>query len=297
MNLKYFSLFLLITVFLSCNKPQTITPPRADIIRGEFIDDWTYEVFGNEAVKNVYRLWIPEGKTPRAIVVLTPGNLSSGLRLVNVQKWREFAIKENVALLGVYLSAVEDNETIKRSITTAISEIAKARGVQYLNNSPFLFSGHSSGGRFSTIFSSVLSYQTLAFANIKGPTAEANSALPPSLFIRGENDNASLNENIMNAFLKQKQFGAVTCFAVEKGWGHDMSGKSENLIRDFFSAILKERLHIDNTFIELNIENMFLGNSETLQAASYQNYQADKGNASHLINKDFKDSWLYFVNH
>ena len=285
-------LFLVTMLLLSCVKNQEIINRNDDIHPGHFINDWKYEFVLNDPDKNIYRLWIPPGVTPKAIVALSAGGGADGTGLVEDQKWRDFATRENLALLGTHvLSGAEQAST---NLLTALKRIGDARGVSYIANLPILLRGHSFGGGFSYEFASLHPKKTLAFCNIKGGNLELKpSNLPPGLLLVGEKDTASRYENNKAVFLAQRAKGDIFCFAVAPGSGHGVDD-SDDLVRSFFAAIVKKRL-VNSVIQDVDITTIPLGNITTLEAFDYASFPSNKDEASCLINDDFKTTWLNFV--
>jgi hypothetical protein len=259
-----------------------------------FLNEWKYEILmADGAERNAFRLWIPDGVSPRAILILAPGNASDGTGLVENHQWKEFAIKEKVALLGVHVAS--DTETAAQNLIRVLGIITKERGVEHIADLPFLLRGHSHGGRFSHLFSSYFPKRTLAYSNIKGTLTEVTSKLPPGLFIVGEHDLASRNKAIEDEFFNQRNLKGIVAYAFEPGGYHGV-GDADDLIRPFFSSILKTRLDSNGVIIDLKEEDFLLANNTTFEVLDYNNYSYKKEEATCILDEDFKNAWLDFVN-
>ncbi len=291
-NINFLLLLMLLTVCSSsCSMEDKIIDSGKTFERGYFADDWKYVFNMNEPDQNAFRLWLPEDIIPRAVIVLAPGNASDGTNLVNHIDWQEFARNEKVALLGAFVRS--DTEIAATNLLIALNEISKERNIEYISDLPLLLRGHSHGGRFSYEFANFHPKKVVAFANIKGPLENTSTDLPPGLFIVGEKDLVARNETIKNAFLSQREKKNVICYAEELGGGHGV-GDADDLVRVFFSSVLKKRL-INGELIDLNEEEEILANIDNFEAYSYANYPYNKEEAACLIDDDFKIAWLQYV--
>ena len=291
MDLRY--LFLALLISISCDSQDPISQDNQKEV-GKFIDDWTFEVFLDSESNNskaIFRLWIPEGITPKHILVLTPGGFGNGIGLVNHKEWQDYARKEELALLGVYVTSA--TSTSVNALMTGLKNISIKRGVEYVNDLPFLLRGFSSGGRFSHVFSSSYPKKTAAFANIKGLIFYDGqiSKEIPELIIVGEKESSERKKQLKNVFLSSRKANKICCFAIEPNEGHSI-GNSDQLVRDFFSSVLKKRLTLE---VSMSEKDLFLGNIETFEYSPFSGYLANKEQASCLINEDFAVKWVDFM--
>ena len=291
MNLR--SLLLVLIISISCDSQDPIDKVEQKKA-GKFIDDWTFEVFmdsENSSSKAIFRLWIPEGITPKNILVLTPGGFSNGIGLVNLKEWQDYAKKEDLALLGVYITSASSASV--NALFTGLKNISLKREIAYINDLPFLLRGFSSGGRFSHVFSSKYPNKTVAFANIKGliNNSDQISKNISELIIVGERESAERIEHLKSVFLSSRKVSKICCFAIEPNEGHSL-GDSDQLVRDFFSSVLKKRSTLGNFYSE---ENLFLGNMNTFEYSLFSDYLFDKEKASCLIDENFAVKWASFM--
>ncbi|NVK52648.1 MAG: hypothetical protein HWD85_06910 [Flavobacteriaceae bacterium] len=286
--------FLAVAIFFSScfKKNQTVGSGSGDHEIGQFLSNWKYEFFLNEPNKNAFRMWIPDGVKPRAILVLAPGNASDGTGLVEKTEWRDFAKKEQLALVGVYVAS--STEEAIANLLYAIKLISEKNNVDYLIDLPLLLRGHSHGGGFSYSFAAMQSKKTIAYANLKANTPSEAQRLPPGLLIAGEKDEDFRLISMYDAFLKQRALKGVVCHAIEPDGYHGV-GSVDTLVRAFFSAILKVRLNSDGTLNTLDETSFYLGNMSTFKTYTYANYPDKKEEASCLIDEDFKLAWEDFV--
>ena len=299
---KRISFLLLIILCFSCSKGST--PPELDIdpdfVRGKFINDWAYQVFPNGADgfdSALFSMWIPSNTSPRAILVISPGSGSTSLGDVNLKEWQDYAIQENLALIGLQIkpNASATVSSNMFALLYALKELTTKNNIESVNDLPFLFTGFSAGGRLSYNYALDKKDRTIAYANIKGFMTEVNSneTTVPGLIIVGEQEGLQRIESIKKAFYSQRKNENVTSFAIEPNSGHSIDN-SNNLVRAFFSSVLKKRL-ISNELVDLTENEVILANYENLESYSFANYPYDKEKAVCLIDAEFKNFWLNFI--
>lgn len=294
--------FVLIVLCFSCSNS---TPPEFDVdpnfIRGEFYDEWTYQVFPTATdgfTTALFRLWVPENVNPRAILVMSPGSNSTSLGEVNLKEWQDFAKKEKLALMGLQLQGgnYAASTTSIDALFLSLKEIASKHNISKVFDLPFLVSGFSAGGNFSYFFSLERKNKTIAFANIKGFSAEVSTGIKtvPGLFITGELEGGLRIEAIRKSFISHRKNKNVTCFAIEPNSGHSIDN-SNTLVRAFFSSILKKRL-INEELVDLKEDDVLLASLDNLETYSFANYPYNKEEAVCIIDDDFKNIWVQFLN-
>ena len=276
---------------MSCNS-RVFAPEKTpeDLALGKFVDDATYEVYNQGAQSSLYRLWIPDGVQPRAVLALSRGGGASGLEMVELPEWRDYARKEGLALLGTYTRT--STEAGAHNLLVALHEMAEEYNIPELNSAPILLRGFSSGGRFSHDFAHFQPERTLAFANLMGTVNEVDMIMPPGLFIIGAKDLESRNVAIKNVFLKQRSLNAIACLSIDRLAAHGVE-QNDDLVRSFFSAILSEKLSTSPPK-QLQITTMPLGNNELKEVYAYTDYPYEIETASALINDAFKILWQEF---
>ena len=294
--------FFLILICFSCSKRDT--PPELDIdpnfIRGKFINDFTYQIFSTEAdafSSAIFSLWIPENSTIKAILVISPGSGSTSLGDVNLKEWQDYANKEGLALIGLQIDNNGSNpvESNLEALFYALKELTTKNNITEVNDLPFLFSGFSAGGKFSYGYSLNQKNRTIAFANIKGYMIDDGISVNtvPGLIIVGENEGNQRVLNVQKAFYSFRTDENVMSFAIEPNSGHSIDN-SNDLVRAFFTAVLKKRL-VNGELVQLNETEVLLGNYDTKEVFSYVNYPYDRDKAVCIIDDDFKNSWLQFI--
>lgn len=284
-------LSFLIFLLLSCTKDNKLISD-SEKEEGAFIDDWTYEFFTQNSTFAKFKLWVPKNVKPKAILVLSIGGGANGTNLVDAKEWRDFANKEGVALLGIHLTVSFD--IAPNTLLRGLGKITKARNIEYVSDLPFLLRGHSFGGVFSQVFAAQYESRTVGFANIKGSASESAQKMPPGLLIIGDKDLEYRRSIINESFLLQRKNKNITCLAVAPNSGHSVDN-SDPFIRGFFTAILKKRL-VNGKLIDLKEEDMLLGKLDNFETYTFAKYPYSKEGAACLIDEDFKNEWIKFVN-
>lgn len=287
---KWLLVFLAITLY-ACSKQDDSLIDR-ELIVGQFLNDWEFSFFLEEPNQNAFKLWIPEGVSPRAILVLSTGGANDGRFLADDVKWQAYANKEKLAIMGVFVRS--GTELASYNLLLALDKICAKNNLPEVSKLPLLLRGFSHGGVFSYRFSELYPDRTLAYSNIKGSLTPISKKLPPGLLIVGGQDVASRNATIKNAFLTQRALGGIVCYAVDQNAFHSVNDETDDVVRAFFTAVLKKRL-LNNSIAEIDESTIFLGNTTTLQSYSYSTYPDDKSVASCIIDQDFNTFWLNFV--
>ncbi|WP_188599367.1 hypothetical protein [Polaribacter pacificus] len=290
--MKHWNLLFLVIIFFSCSKQLSDSDERPPIEKGEFVNDWEYRFFMQEPDQNAFKMWIPEGVSPRAILVLSTGGANDGRYLADDEKWQAYATKERLAIIGTYVRSTTSEASF--NLLYALDEICKRNTIEEVSKLPILINGFSHGGVFSYQFSLQHPDRTLAFSNIKGSMSPSSSASPPGLLIVGDKDLASRNATIKNTFLSLRSQGSIVCYAADPNGYHSVDDKTNDLVRSFFTAILKKRL-VNNKIVTIDKTSLYLGSLSTFKTYPYSAYPEDRATASSLIDEDFTTAWINFV--
>lgn len=301
---KIIAFFLLL---ISCGEGEDEAPDQLELSGGEFIDEYTYQVFpkpGDNFDIAAFRLWVPENNDLKAIMVLVHSYNSNGLGLANSTFWQKFATTEHLAIISVYLNenspASEYYAYAGSGSGNALLEALKAFSDKYvdagLEDLPFILRGYSAGGVFSHSFSAFQPDRVIAFANIRGgsldETSDVNSSIP-GLMLYGENDHEDRNRIIIEKVEANRDIGGVWTLIKEPGVDH-FGGlfESDFMIQIFFSKALNERLQ-ENTKVlkSLNEEEGWLGNHDTFEVFTFESYPGSKKQASWLFDEEFALQW------
>lgn len=301
-----------ICVVISCGEsdPVEIVEPQ---IKGEFIDEWTYRVFpgitDNFDVAE-FRIWIPENRDDlRAVLILASSYNSNALGLVASEYWREYAKKEQLALVSLKLQTHENNGNgyygeasggSGAALLLALNELADKHDFTRLKTMPLLVRGYSAGGVFGHYLSELIPQRMVAFANIRGgsvgPTSVENKEVP-GLMILGENDIQSRNLNMINSVIQKRIDGGLWCYVIESGTDHfGELTDSDELITNFFSIVLEKRLpHEASGQLQNIVESSgWLGDHGTLRYFSFDNILINRQQASWLVDESFAMEWQNF---
>ena len=312
----HYLLLLAITISFACKKKevQSDTNNFQPIFIDHFIDDWACAVNpGTGANFNVaeFRLWIPDKSVVpevKAILILAEGSNSNAMYLTSEAQWRDYAIANKIALLGVHLES-ENAKTVFESYSNAsggsgaallkaLEAIATKNNAPQISSLPFLLRGYSAGGMFTYFFSAYQPKRTVAFADIRGWIIDQNADETkniPGLFLIGELDMHNSSQLYMMKQIvqnKRKQDG-LWSYAIEPGADHfDGFESSDSLIQLFFSSALKSRLSTTSNDLQTVPPSAgWLGNNDTKAVSSYALYPDDKAEAGWLIDEAFAKAW------
>jgi len=302
-------LYVLFVVIFGCGKSQdNITPIIEEKPIGEFIDDWTFRYFpklGSNFDVAEFRMWTPNQNDQfTGILVLLQGFNTNAFGLTEDSEWRQFAINENLALVGVnfrtetseyYYDAFQGSGN---ALIESIQQIAEKNNLNYMNELPFLLRGFSAGGVFSFYFSKFKPERVIAFSNLRGgviiDSNNSNQKIP-GLMLIGEHE--STGQTILKRLLEsEREKGALWSLAVEPNADHFFSlTSSDNLTKAFFSEVLSKRIQENsNELIQLNEAQGWLGNQDSKEIYSFQSYPYSKSSASWLVNEQFAILWKNF---
>lgn len=302
-----YKIIVFFLLLCSCGGAEDEVPDRSDPPEGEFIDEYTYRVFpkpGDNFDVAEFRLWMPEEKNLKAIMVLVPSYNSNSLGMANSIFWQKFATDEHLAILSVHfkeISAASDYYAYAGSGSgRALLKGLKVLSDKYmdagLEDLPFVLRGYSAGGVFSHSFSAFQADRVIAFANIRGGsldiTSDVNSSIP-GLMLYGEYDNESRNQRIIDIVELNRESGGVWGLVKEPSVDH-FGGleKADILIQAFFSKALDKRLQENTLTLKgLNVEEGWLGNHNTFDIHSFETYPSSKKQASWLFDEEFALLW------
>ena len=306
-------LFLLFCGCLACNKEKidknktTFFPIYVD----KFSDDWTCSINPGEGANFTnaeFRLWVPDPKDVsklKAVLVLLESYNGNGLSMANSKQWREYAITNNLALVGVYFATLPPSEeklysdargASGRALLMALEAIAARNNISSVASLPFLLRGYSAGGQFSYYFSSFKPERTIAFASIRGwfveETPSTNKSIPGLFLMEADTIDLETREMILN---KRNESG-LWAWAVEPGTDHYSStNKSDSLIVKFFTAALKARTGTNSTELTtISEDSGWLGNDDTKLISSYATFPEDKKKAFWLIDETVAKAWVSY---
>ena len=306
------NIFILIGITLllstSCSSPTehtTIPEPSQNPI-GEFIDNWTFNVYppSHEAFDYAaFKLWVPSDvHNVRAILVLLSYTDGSTLGEMNLEEWKTFATNEKLALVGVDLKGADRYSKVEHgsgnALIKAIDTIAFKNNISFVSELPMLLNGFSAGAAFCSSFSYYKPERVVAFVSIRGGSGmDSNENIHvPGLVLLADNDIPARNQNLIKEVLQKRKEGAVHSYAMEPNTNHLGSlDDSWILARSFFSVALNKRLIVGSNELQHIPENTgWLGDNNTNTIYSFSSYPNAKEIASWLINESFAKEWKIY---
>ena len=207
--------------------------------------------------KAEFRFWIPKDAGPvRAVVVLVPGSNGDGRPMADDVFWKEFAVKQRVALLACRFtdkahdqSFIEEYVNVGRgsgqAVLDVLAKFAARASHPEAANAPLLMWGMSAGGQFNFEFVGWKPERVAAFIVNKGGIyysallPKAAREVPGLLFV-GEKDLQSRIDTITGLFAVNRRGGARWALVVEPGAAH-VVGQSKDFGAVFFEEILTLR--------------------------------------------------------
>lgn len=303
--------FILLSIAFACNKPQEDIEPniKDDKPLGEYLDSWTYSVHptkNSNFDEAVFRIWVPDSNNVDnldAILILLNHFNGSSLGMILSDEWQEYAINNNVGLMGVRLKKTDGGTYTDASLgsgqalITALDSLTGKHNIPKFSKLPFLLKGYSAGGMFSYYFSAFMPDRVIAFANIRGlsitDTRNDNNHIP-GIFLIAENDSPQGNARVIEIVNYKRKLNSLWSFAIEKNKDHfgDLKA-SDELSKSFLSTALKKRLNPNsNNLIQIQNNSGWLGNNTTKLISSYDNYPFEKISASWFIDESFANAWV-----
>lgn len=185
-------------------------------------------------------------KNPKAVVVMVPPCQCDGLRDVEDPKWRDFAVKNHLALVSCFFRDetpgwIEDYCNMKYGAGDALIEFLRK------NFDPvpkLLLWGFSAGGQFNYEFVNKHPEMVAAFVVNKGGVYYTAMSCPearniPGLFFIGGQDEEFRQNILRGIFTLNKRAGAVWHCILEP-YAHHVYGVSEYRSMSFFEDALKD---------------------------------------------------------
>jgi hypothetical protein len=260
-----------------------------------------------------FRIWISQdAEKLRGLLVLAPGLGRDGLDLADEKIFRDFAQRQNFALMSVFLRTdardVPKNSYCRaeagsgRALLDALGKFSELTGSEQIKNLPMLMWGDSAGGQFNYGFACFVPERVIGFAAIKGgyytSTTTDETRRVPALFIIGEKDTDDRILNTKALFNKHRQADALWAVAVEPNAGRGV-GQSNNIIIPYFEALIEKRLPGNVTSYKdikpLEQSDGWLCNVTTHDISSYDAYPDEKKEAAWLPDENTAIIWQKFV--
>src|SRR4029077_17030720 len=192
----------------------------------------------------------------RAVAVLVPGSNGDWRNQVDDAGWREFAVKNKVALVVVRLtdkphdqSFIEEYVNASRgtgqALLDALTALAAKSKHPEIATAPLLLWGMSAGGQFNYEFVGWKPERVAAFVVNKGgiyysALLPAAARAVPGILIVGGKDLEFRTNTIVGLFAVNRRAGARWALAEEPGVAH-VVGRSSDLTKIFFEDVLNLR--------------------------------------------------------
>jgi poly(3-hydroxybutyrate) depolymerase len=244
---------------------------------------------GHNYDKAEFKLWLPHGiATVRAIAVLVPGSNGDGRGQVDDPVWQAFAVKHQLALVGVRLTDkphdqgfIEEYVNVSQgsgeAFLDAMSAFATRSRHPELATAPFLLWGMSAGGEFNYEFVCWKPERVVAFVVNKGNiyytalASKAARAVPGILFTGGKDLEYRITA-ITGLFGINRRGGALWALAEEPSVAH-VVGRSRDVALVLFEDALALRVGDGPGLKPLTEKSGFLGD---LKAKTFQALGEDK---------------------
>jgi poly(3-hydroxybutyrate) depolymerase len=234
---------------------------------------------GRNYDKAEFKLWLPESvSSVQAVAVLVPGSNGDGRPQVDDPVWQAFAVRHNLALVGVRLTDkphdqgfIEEYVNVSQgsgqAFLDAMSAFATRARHPELATAPLLLWGMSAGGEFNYEFVCWKPERVVAFVVNKGNiyyTALAPKAarLVPGILFTGGKDLEFRTNTITGLFAVNRRGGALWALAEEPSAGH-VVGRSREVAMVLFEDALALRVNDGAPLKPLTEKSGFLGDIKT----------------------------------
>ncbi len=190
-------------------------------------------------------LWYAKAPAhPRAVLVLCPGANGNGRSWITQRRWREFAARENLALVGIHFES--DSELL--SHCQGYYQASKGSGDLLLvglhqiygKDLPVLLFGFSGGAHFITRFIAWKPERVLAWAAAGAGVLDVPSSQqvnPPGIMACGESD--SRLGGALGFFKQGRAAGKPWLWVEMPKAGHNLTPEFEDFARQYFSFFLR----------------------------------------------------------
>ena len=244
---------------------------------------------GRNYDKAEFKLWLPVGvPSVRAIALLVPESNGDGRGQVDDPVWQAFAIKYQLALVGVRLTDkphdqgfIEDYGNVSQgsgqAMLDAMSAFASRAKHPELATAPFLLWGMSAGGEFNYEFVCWRPERVVAFVVNKGniyytALAPLAARMVPGILFTGGKDLEFRTSAITGLFAMNRRGGALWALAEEPSAGH-IVGRSRDVATVLFEDALALPLGGGSSLRPLAEKSGFIGD---LKAKTFQPLGEDK---------------------
>ncbi len=269
----------------------------------ELMEPWDFDAESRDVEVTRFRVWLPAGLSKvRGMIVLVPGSNGDGRGQVDDGSWRKLAEELGFGLIGCFFksdgaSYCYAHNGSGEALLDALEEFAETEGHPEVRDTPLLLWGHSAGGQFNYNFACWKPERTLAFVVNKGGYYYDTPARPqvrkiPGMLFLGTEDKPERVANITALFDEYRSRGALWALCREAGEGHGV-GASQKVAQEFFRAVVAGRLPTNSLadVQELEEENGWLGDLETLEIAEADEFPGSPRKAAWLPSEAVAQAW------
>ena len=326
--------FALTLLYLGWQRWSVAIPkslPQQPVIKNSLNGGSYYEVSTSPTEKDQYlaadyRIWIPDGKKVRGLLVkqhgCSDGGGYKGLNYANDLQWQALALKHQFALVGTRLPtnypmctnrAIVDRAA-EKSFLKAIVMLAQKSRHQELNTVPWIMWGHSGGADWGTQMLEYHPDKTIAVINVHSGgirstsgnseilNLDLNSELAsgliktPILWFVGAKDPYAEEavELPKKIFYKFKKANALWALAIGPDTAHE-TRDTRLLAIPYLDAIANMRLTDSRKLRPINPAKGWLGNIATKKVVPANKYKGDFAETVWLPDRETALKWQQYV--
>lgn len=195
--------------------------------------------------------WTPESETPiRAVLILAPGRNGNGLKMIEQEVWKQFALEHHLLLCGV--SFASNKRFVDQSYSNGHSGSGEMllRGIDLISEReghgelPLLMYGFSAGARFTASVVEAHSERFIAWSACavgKWQDARETKSHPPGIVASGEWDAGCYHASLLY-FQQGRKLNKPWMWLSLAETGHQRSDALDEFVRAFFDEMMKRPL-------------------------------------------------------
>lgn len=257
------------------------------------------------------QLWVP-GSAARLRAVFVILEYGMGYSLYVDPALRKWSDAEGVGLLALQVTRitgpaiiVDADADVAGGLLQLIRQLASESGQSEVSNSPLVFWGHSSAGRFGTTFSATYPERTVAFVRYHSGSAGADN-LPsldeiPGLFIVGGKDEVaarggpSAQRNAQDLWERGRGVAAPWTLAFEPLAVHadfEDVKRAHTLVLPWLAAVIRQRVAGDGSPLRvIGTSQGWSGNIRTGEITPYSASAASRLDTAWLPDEATAQTW------
>jgi len=265
---------------------------------------------GLEAAR--FRWWAPADIQVRGVLMLISGRGGDGRGMADDPKWQALATQLQFGIMGcMFQNPKDDTGTYQGDPNGVVSDILnKALDVeltqngQTIKNPPLVFWGHSAGGNVTQQYLGRHANRVLAAVLVRatdgpGNLAQGKGDVPVMIFV-GKKDKPEWVAASLANYEKGHAARAAWTLALNPNEGHEI-GKTQPVAFAHIAAAVALRLP-PKTFSteaakpkQIDKEAGWLGDTETLEIAEYNQFKGKKKDATWLLNESVAKAWQEYL--